>query len=71
MINWLTDNAVWIGTIAAIVTVVAFAWTFLKRDKVPESRKNIVAKEGSIATDGGITNSTININSTNSGNTDD
>lgn len=71
MINWLTDNAVWIGTLAAIVTIAASTWTVLKRDRPLESRKNVVAKEGSVATDGDITNSTININSTNSGNTDD
>ena len=57
MIEWLTDNAIWLGAIAAIATVIALFTPLFKRDKL--GRNSVSAKQGSVASGRDMKNVTI------------
>ena len=60
IIQWLSDNAIWLGSLGAIAGVIALFLPLLKRDSTGGSK--VTAKNGSVAAGGNIENSTVTTN---------
>lgn len=59
MIEWLSENALWLGGLGAIAAIIALFTPFLK--KKPEGNK-VTAKNGSVAVGGDMKGVTITTN---------
>ena len=59
MIEWLTDNAVWIGAVGAIAAVIALFTPLFKKSS---ERIKVTAKNGSVAIGGNNKGGTITTN---------
>lgn len=66
MIEWLSENATWLGAVGAIAAIVALFRSLLSRKRSTKDSPvsvSVTASGGSVATGGNITNSTLSVGS--------